>query len=151
MLFRSGGQLDVDIIHPDGKVAVENITWEAGLTEEQVQKSFDNLNIVESRYSKESVKGINVITHMAKGQNPIACSCVFEYVAKEPGKKEIILLLDDIFDRRGSSENMTWIFDCDFEFLNQPNITNIVIAGVRTRSEERRVGKECRSRWSPYH
>ena len=23
--------------------------------------------------------------------------------------------------------------------------------GVETRSEERRVGKECRSRWSPYH
>ena len=25
------------------------------------------------------------------------------------------------------------------------------IAGENTRSEERRVGKECRSRWSPYH
>ena len=25
-----------------------------------------------------------------------------------------------------------------------------VLAG-RSRSEERRVGKECRSRWSPYH
>ena len=24
-------------------------------------------------------------------------------------------------------------------------------AGVESRSEERRVGKECRSRWSPYH
>ena len=24
-------------------------------------------------------------------------------------------------------------------------------AQCRTRSEERRVGKECRSRWSPYH
>ena len=24
-------------------------------------------------------------------------------------------------------------------------------AGFRDRSEERRVGKECRSRWSPYH
>ena len=23
--------------------------------------------------------------------------------------------------------------------------------GVGVRSEERRVGKECRSRWSPYH
>src|SRR2546426_7743122 len=23
--------------------------------------------------------------------------------------------------------------------------------GLRWRSEERRVGKECRSRWSPYH
>ena len=25
------------------------------------------------------------------------------------------------------------------------------IYGSYTRSEERRVGKECRSRWSPYH
>ena len=24
-------------------------------------------------------------------------------------------------------------------------------SGGKTRSEERRVGKECRSRWSPYH
>src|SRR2546421_3731103 len=24
-------------------------------------------------------------------------------------------------------------------------------SGLKTRSEERRVGKECRSRWSPYH
>ena len=28
------------------------------------------------------------------------------------------------------------------------NYTNLKTA---TRSEERRVGKECRSRWSPYH
>ena len=26
-----------------------------------------------------------------------------------------------------------------------------VIVGTVSRSEERRVGKECRSRWSPYH
>src|SRR5256885_5047788 len=26
-----------------------------------------------------------------------------------------------------------------------------VIAAAELRSEERRVGKECRSRWSPYH
>src|ERR1039458_1086972 len=26
-----------------------------------------------------------------------------------------------------------------------------VLFGVLDRSEERRVGKECRSRWSPYH
>ena len=25
------------------------------------------------------------------------------------------------------------------------------LAAARFRSEERRVGKECRSRWSPYH
>src|ERR1044072_9948993 len=28
---------------------------------------------------------------------------------------------------------------------------SVVSGGRRVRSEERRVGKECRSRWSPYH
>ena len=30
-------------------------------------------------------------------------------------------------------------------------ILNIYWGGGDERSEERRVGKECRSRWSPYH
>ena len=28
---------------------------------------------------------------------------------------------------------------------------NLAEKGYHVRSEERRVGKECRSRWSPYH
>ena len=31
------------------------------------------------------------------------------------------------------------------------NLFNLLIALALARSEERRVGKECRSRWSPYH
>ena len=27
----------------------------------------------------------------------------------------------------------------------------VLVSGTDDRSEERRVGKECRSRWSPYH
>src|ERR1019366_10365292 len=46
------------------------------------------------------------------------------------------------------------------EIASRPNTSHpdnfyrtvlIVIALVQMRSEERRVGKECRSRWSPYH
>ena len=32
-----------------------------------------------------------------------------------------------------------------------PGIINVMVIIGLTRSEERRVGKECRSRWSPYH
>ena len=34
---------------------------------------------------------------------------------------------------------------------NQVVVMNSITEEVTTRSEERRVGKECRSRWSPYH
>ncbi len=30
-------------------------------------------------------------------------------------------------------------------------VVTAFVSGIPARSEERRVGKECRSRWSPYH
>ena len=42
-----------------------------------------------------------------------------------------------------------------FEFIPWPNFADRMLnelnSGGKLRSEERRVGKECRSRWSPYH
>src|SRR3712207_7188737 len=35
--------------------------------------------------------------------------------------------------------------------LPQPLVVFVVVLRAVLRSEERRVGKECRSRWSPYH
>ena len=38
-----------------------------------------------------------------------------------------------------------------YTFTDQPIDVAIIGGGPAGRSEERRVGKECRSRWSPYH
>src|SRR2546427_13016685 len=38
-----------------------------------------------------------------------------------------------------------------FLFCRQLRRQDRALAGSQSRSEERRVGKECRSRWSPYH
>ena len=37
--------------------------------------------------------------------------------------------------------------------MQNPSLMNEFLSALcnRIRSEERRVGKECRSRWSPYH
>ena len=114
-------------------IAVIALLSEFGMNIEELQKIFDEEKIVESRYLKEEVNNIKVISHMAKGQNPIACSCVFDYVKNENSQKEIILLLFDYFDAKSSSENITWLYDCDFEFLNSENIDKIVIGGPRAQ------------------
>ena len=36
-------------------------------------------------------------------------------------------------------------------FRNYPLHNGFEVDRIFARSEERRVGKECRSRWSPYH
>src|SRR3712207_8103695 len=39
----------------------------------------------------------------------------------------------------------------DYAYAGIVSDTEIYVQGWSGRSEERRVGKECRSRWSPYH
>lgn len=40
-------------------------------------------------------------------------------------------MLDDLGDAEETSENTAWIYDTDFEFLNDDSITQIICSGVR--------------------
>src|SRR5215211_5760648 len=56
---------------------------------------------------------------------------------------EVLLFLNDSDDGRMRMSELA-----DTVLLSRSGLTRLV---DRVRSEERRVGKECRSRWSPYH
>ena len=59
------------------------------------------------------------------------------------------------------ADQVVSIEECKSEMLTRMNemekrvlgasIIGAMLGGFAMRSEERRVGKECRSRWSPYH
>ena len=112
-------------------VAVIALLRQFGLTAEQVNNSLKKQKIVETRYAEETIKGKKIVTHLAKGMNPIACSRVFDYIKKEPGNKAVILILDDFHDSLTSSENITWHYDADYEFLKDDSIKQIIVTGVR--------------------
>ena len=52
---------------------------------------------------------------------------------------------------RGFTDGFYYKPRVDFEVLEKFSEGLVVLSACTTRSEERRVGKECRSRWSPYH
>ena len=64
----------------------------------------------------------------------------FKKILEENEERFPLLTLDEFFN--GNTEEDS-IAPNQWEF-GRPTLSEI-------RSEERRVGKECRSRWSPYH
>ena len=59
-----------------------------------------------------------------------------------------------ILEDSGYSIPCNWYYnykDDETNFGPEDEVQAIRTADVAERSEERRVGKECRSRWSPYH
>lgn len=115
------------------ELALITFLYEYGFSKEQIENAVNNIKIVNSRYNVENVNGINIIQHISKGLNAIACSCVFDYLRKTEKPKEVILIFDDIHDAKDSSENITWIYDTDFEFLNNENIKRIIVGGKRAK------------------
>lgn len=119
------------IINIYNMIATISVLKQMGFEAEKINESLKKQKVVETRFAEEMVKNIKVVTHLAKGMNPIACSRVFDYIKKEPGNKAVILILDDLHDSMDSSENITWHYDTDYEFLNDESIKQIITTGVR--------------------
>lgn len=120
-----------NIINIYNMLATITLLKELGLSKEQINPILKKQKIVDTRYSKEKVGNIEVITQLAKGMNPIACSRAFDYVRKESGNKAVFVLLDDLHEAANGSENIAWHYDTDFEFLNDDSIKQILTAGAR--------------------
>ena len=113
-------------------ISVITILRELGLEEEKINKSLSKTKILESRLNEDVIGKIQVITHMSKRENPVAASRVFDYVKNEDGNKSVIIIMDDDHDAKKSSENITWIYDADFELLNDDLIKQVIVGGVRS-------------------
>lgn len=120
-----------NIINIYNMLATITLLKELGLTKEQINPVLKKQKIVDTRYSKQEVKNIEVVTQLSKGMNPIACSRAFDYVRKESGNKAVFVLLDDLHDAANGSENTAWHYDTDYEFLRDDSIKQILTAGAR--------------------
>lgn len=120
-----------NIINIYNMLATITLLRELGFTNEQINPVLKKQKIVDTRYFKETVGKVEVVTQLAKGMNPIACSRAFDYVRKESGNKAVFVLLDDLHEAASGSENIAWHYDTDYEFLNDDSIKQILTAGAR--------------------
>ena len=102
-----------------------------GRSASEIAEAMGQLKIVQSRLRSEEIGRWRLTESMAKGLNAVACSRNFDMVRNMPGKKAVVLLLDDVFDEKSSSENIAWLYDADFEFLCSEDIVQILAVGVR--------------------
>lgn len=114
-------------------VALVALMRELGYKPERISELLDNVNIVETRYKVTEIGKNRVIKQMSKEKNALASSRVFDYISHTPGRKEIILMMNCLGDQKHWSENICWMYDCDFEFLNDNDIVNVVCTGPRAK------------------
>lgn len=120
-------------------LGVISLLQEMGYNEKEINNTFKDISLLSSRFYTEDINNIKLISIMAKGQNPIAVTGSLNVVSKDTKKKDVIIVLDDVNDRKESCEIVSWIYDVDFEYLNSKNINKIIIGGKRSNDYLLRV------------
>ena len=144
-MFREGmsGYLIQTLTHCDVVINLAGAPINKRWTPEYKQELFNSRIVVTNRI----IRALNAVK--TKPKLMISASAVGYY----PSEAEV----DEYTRTRGEGFLSDLCYAWEKEAKHCPEPTRLVITrfGVVLspdgRSEERRVGKECRSRWSPYH
>ena len=104
-----------------------------------------------------SSKPINLpLMHTSISGTPLLCEALPPIFKNHAFSLNVVLIYVSTFltrfDSKGEKEML--VADFDMEAAEKGGYAHFMLKEIHeqpTRSEERRVGKECRSRWSPYH
>ena len=104
---------------------------EIGFESKEIDKLLKTVNIPASREGFDSYKGIDIYRKCGKGQNGTAPSIIFESIMKNKHDKELVLIMDAEIGFHAQA-TMTWLYDNDFELLNDKTVKKIIITGENT-------------------
>ena len=123
--------------------------WISSMTDEAIAEGFQNLKDQEE-YQPLYLAGLS----RAIGDWILGMNATRLYTLKYGQNRQVLSIgrvqtptLALIVNRQKEIEN----FKPEAYYVLSTNYRDTVFTATKGRSEERRVGKECRSRWSPYH
>ena len=119
--------------------AIVALMRDIGNTPEEIASLLKETQLPQMRETKAETEHTEIICRAAKGQNATAVSTVFEQVAKDPDNKDVIIILDELYENPKKQETIAWIYDVDYEYLNRDNINKIIVAGPRNKDHKLRL------------
>ena len=137
LTVRTGGQDEVyRLIHKAvfnlyNELTVIAMLRELGFTYERVSGIVDQIHVPDSRYNETTVGPVTVVQTLSKGQSAVSVSRTFELAMQKPGRKAIILAMDDPYDRQGSIDYEGWVYDVEYEQFAVDDVVQVVAAGPR--------------------
>ncbi|MFA6327612.1 MAG: MurT ligase domain-containing protein, partial [Bacilli bacterium] len=102
-----------------------------GLTNKEIKKGLKNIKAPKTRYEKIINNSLEIISLLAKNQNPISTSLTLNYISQLKGNITLVFMITDIKTKKHKTEDTSWLYDTDFEFLNKSNIKQIICCGER--------------------
>lgn len=132
--FASDGTTTIFQTQTDGVTDLYNLlsatatASECGIPLSAIAEYSRSLPPLKSRYHEETIQGRRFLSVLCKGYNPVAPARVFDYLQAQPGRKVLVMANGT---EEEIVENMAYLYDNDYSYLNDPSFFQIFCCGER--------------------
>lgn len=124
-----------NIIDLYNMLAAVSVLSEVGFSMEELSRDFKKIQVISSRFDETIIGNKRVIYMLAKAINPISSSRSFDFIRKQPGNIAVVLGNNELSHNNTNSENISWFYDLDFNYLKSDNIKQLIACGKRHKDQ----------------
>lgn len=127
-------------------VAAYSLCETIGISKEKILYALNKDVITSKRGKEETWNNRSLVMLESKNENALSYYQSLKYIVNEKGKKVVILGFDNV-SRRYKYNDLSWLWDVEFELLNDEDIEKVVLIGrfkwdVYVRLQYARIKKE---------
>ena len=128
-----------NIVNVYNEIAVAAVLDQLEIPRDRIIEAFDHINPPTTRFASETVGEVQLVRLLTKGLVGVACSRAFQYLTALPGRKAVVLNIDEVSERLTEVENTAWTYDADYAYLADELVEQIVVGGVRRHDQALRL------------
>jgi lipid II isoglutaminyl synthase (glutamine-hydrolysing) len=136
---REAKLINESIVNVYNEVAVAAALDQLGISHDRIVAAFDRIQPPTTRFDTDQVGETRIVRILTKGLVGVACSRAFDYLRSFPGRKALVLNIDEVSERTTEVENPAWTYDADYEYLADDTIGQIAVGGVRRHDQALRL------------
>ena len=136
---RSTRLINGNIVNVYNEIAVAAVLDQLDVPKDRIVAAFDHLEPPATRFGTEMVGDVQLVRLLTKGLVGVACSRAFEYLMSIPGRKAVVLTIDEVSERETDVENTCWTYDADYEYLADESLGQVVVGGIRRHDQALRL------------
>lgn len=102
-----------------------------GVSGEDAAQAISRLTARTGRFEAAHAGELDIVTMLSKNQNPISSSQSLAYLGHVAGHKDVVLLLTDSKDAVHGHEDISWLYDTDFDVLKDASVGKVFLGGTR--------------------
>ena len=137
-MLREPGQANLQLPCKQGSLfSVYNITAAVGccrmlgLAGADIARALEGPSERTGRFEQQKAGAVNIVTMLSKNQNPISSTQSIAQLGHMEGKKTVVLTITDSLDAIHGHEDISWLYDTDFDALRDSSVEAVYIGGRR--------------------